>query len=156
MSVESIVKSLQVLWRADRIIAEIQLRRMAVGLVARVFAGMFAAFGLLMLEFAAYLALVQTTTAIVAAVVLGTFNFLLAGAILLIARNAGGSSREHDMAMALHKSAIETLQLQVRSFDAARASHGFETILPALIVPAIGMIVKAVRAKTSRTQDDSR
>jgi hypothetical protein len=151
MSAENVVRSLRVLWRADRIIAEIQLRRMAIGLVARIFAGLFAAFGLLLLEFASYIALVQITTAIVAAVTLAVFNFLLAGAILLIARIGAGGGREHDMAMALHSSAVETLQSQVRAFDAPRASHGLETILPALIVPAIGLVVRMLRKKSSET-----
>lgn len=151
MSAENIVKSLQVLWRADRIIAEIQLRRLAIGLVARAFAGMFAAFGLLMLELASYFALVQVTTAIIAAIVLGVFNFLLAGVIVLVAGRGAGGGREHDMATALHNSAVETLQLQVRSFDVARSSHGLETILPALIVPAIGLIVKTLRRSAAQT-----
>ena len=149
MSAENVVSSLQVLWRADRIIAEIRLRRMAVSLVARIFAGLFAAFGLLLLEFASYIALVQITTAIVAAVTLAVFNFLLAGAILLIARIGTSGGREHEMAMALHGSAVETLQSQVRAFDAPRSSHCLETVLPALIVPAIGMAVRMLRKKSS-------
>ena len=149
MSVENVIKSLQVLWRADRILAEIRLRRMAVGLVARVFAGMFAAFGLLMLELAAYFALVQVTTAIIAAVALGLFNLLLAGAIVLIAGRASEGGREHDMAMTLHNSAVETLQLQLRSLSIARSSHGLEAILPSLIVPAVGLVVKSLRRKAA-------
>jgi len=150
VSAENIIRSLRVLWRADRIVAEIQLRRMALGLVAKVLAGMFAAFGLLMLEFAAYFALVQITTAIIAAAALGIFNFLLAGAILLVTGRAAGGGREYDMAMALHNSAVETLQLQVRSFDTSR-SHGLEAVLPSLIVPAVGLIVKTLRKKASQT-----
>jgi hypothetical protein len=155
MSAENIIKSLRVLWRADRIIAEIQLRRMAVGLAAKAFAALFAAFGLLMLELASYFALVQVTTAIVAAIVLGVFNFLLAGVIFVIAGRGAGGGREHDMAMALHNSAVETLLLQVRSFDTARPSHGLDAILPALIVPAIGLIVKTIRRSAARTPEQS-
>lgn len=151
MSAENIVKSLQVLWRADRIVAEIRLRRMAIGLAARVFAGLFAAFGLLLLEFASYVALVQITTAIIAAVMLAVFNFVLAGAVLLIARIGAGGGREHEMAMALHNSAVETLQSQVRAFDAPRSSHGLETVLPSLIVPAIGLAVRMLRRKRSES-----
>jgi hypothetical protein len=150
MTAENIIKGLRVLWRADRILAEIQLRRMAVGLAARVFAGMFAAFGLLMLELASYFALVQITTALIAAIALGAFNFLLAGVIFVIAGRGAGGGREYEMAMTLHNSAIETLQLQARSFDAARSSHGLETILPGLIVPAVGLIVKTIRRSASQ------
>jgi|EndMetStandDraft_2_1072991.scaffolds.fasta_scaffold32668_4 cytochrome c biogenesis protein CcdA len=148
MSAEGIIKNLRVLWRADRIIAEIQLRRMLVGLMAKGFAALFAAFGILMLELAAYFALVQVWTAIVAAVALGVFNLLLAGLILLIASRKGRESAEYEVAMALHNSAIETLQLQARSFETARSStYGFETIVPSLVVPAIGLLVKSLRQR---------
>ena len=152
MSAENIIKNLRVLWRADRIIAEIQLRRIVVGLAAKLFAALFAAFGLLMLELAAYFALIQVWTAIAATVALGLFNFLLAGAILLIASGKAGGDREHDVAMALHNSAVETLQLQARSFETARLStHGLEAILPALIVPAISLLVKTLRRSSSQS-----
>jgi hypothetical protein len=148
VSVEHIIKNLRVLWRADRIIAEIQLRRTLVGLVARAFAALFAAFGLLMLELAAYFALIQIWTAIAAAVALGVFNLLLAGLILVVASRRGANSGEYEVAMALHASAVETLQLQARSFDAARSpTHGLEAILPSLVAPAIGLLVKSLRRR---------
>jgi hypothetical protein len=151
VSAESIIKNLRVLWRADRIIAEIQLRRMVVGLAAKAFAALFAAFGLLMLELAAYFALIQVWTAIAAAVALGLFNFVLAGVILLIAGGKTGGDREHDVAMALHNSAVETLQLQARSFETARLSAvGLEAILPTLIVPAVSLLVKTLSRSKSR------
>lgn len=154
MSAEGVIRNLRVLWRADRILAEIQLRRMVVGVAAKAFAALFAAFGLLMLELAAYFALVQVWTAIAAAIALGLFNLLLAGLIVLIAGgSANGGGREYEMAMALHNSAVETLQLQVRSFEAARFStHGLELILPGLIVPAITLLVKTFRRSTSPPQ----
>lgn len=151
MNAEGIIKNLRVLWRADRIIAEIQLRRMLVGFAAKAFAALFAAFGLLMLELAAYFALIQIWTAIAAAIALGLFNLLLAGLILLIASGTTGGGREHEVAMALHNSAVETLQLQARSFETGRLSAaGFEAILPTLIVPAISLLVKTLRRSKSR------
>ena len=148
MSAEGIIKNLRVLWRADRIIAEIQLRRMLMGLMAKGFAALFAAFGILMLELAAYFALVQVWTAIAAAVALGAFNLLLAGLIVLIGGRKGRESAEYDVAMALHNSAVDTLQLQARSFETARSStHGLETLLPSLVVPAIGLLMKSLRQR---------
>lgn len=148
MSIEHIIKNLRVLWRADRVIAEIQLRRLLEGIVARAFAALFAAFGLLMLELAAYFALVQFWSAIAAAVALGAFNLLLAGLILLVASRKQANGSEYDLAMALHTSAVETLQSQARSFEAARSPmYGLETILPSLVVPAIGLLVKSLRQR---------
>ena len=50
MNTEAIVKHLRVLWRTDRIIADIRMRHLLVGLGLRAFAALIAAFGLLMLE----------------------------------------------------------------------------------------------------------
>jgi hypothetical protein len=50
VNTENIVKNLRVLWRTDRIIADIRMRHMLVGLGVRAFAALIAAFGLLMLE----------------------------------------------------------------------------------------------------------
>ena len=64
MNTENVVKHLRVLWRTDRIIADIRLRHLLVGLGLRAFAALIAAFGLLMLELSAYFALVQIWSAI--------------------------------------------------------------------------------------------
>ena len=46
------------------------------------------------------------------------------------------------------RAAVEALQTQARSFDAARPStSGLDAILPSLIVPAIGMLVKSLRER---------
>ena len=50
MNSDNIVKNLRALWRTDRIIAEIRMKHMLVGLGLRAFAALIAAFGLLMLE----------------------------------------------------------------------------------------------------------
>ena len=71
MSTENVVKALRALWRTDRIIADIRLKPLLVSLGLRAFAALIAAFGLLMLELAAYFALVQIWSAISAAAVLG-------------------------------------------------------------------------------------
>ena len=78
MNSENVVKHLRALWRTDRIIAEIRMRHMLVGLGLRAFAALIAAFGLLMLELSAYFALVQIWSAISAAAILGVANFVIA------------------------------------------------------------------------------
>ena len=64
MNSENVVKNLRVLWRTDRIIADIRMRHLLVGLGLRAFAALIAALGMLMLEIAAYFALVQIWSAI--------------------------------------------------------------------------------------------
>ena len=71
MNSENVVKQMRVLWRTDRIIAEIRMRHILVGLGLRAFAALIAAFGLLMLELSAYFALAQVWSAISTAAILG-------------------------------------------------------------------------------------
>ena len=93
MNSENIVKQLRVLWRTDRIIAEIRMRHMLVGLGLRAFAALIAAFGLLMLELSAYFALVQIWSAIAAAAILGVVNFAIAAVLFVIRRQAARGPR---------------------------------------------------------------
>jgi len=74
VNTENVVKNLHVLWRTDRIITDIRMRHLLIGLGLRAFAALIAAFGLLMLELSAlsaYFALVQIWSAISAAAILG-------------------------------------------------------------------------------------
>jgi 4-amino-4-deoxy-L-arabinose transferase-like glycosyltransferase len=148
MNVENLFRNLRVLLRADRIVAEIQLRRMIFGVASGIFAALFAAFGVLMLELAAYFALIQYWTAIAAAILLGVVNFALGGLTLLVASRKARDRGEFETAVALHNSAVDALQAQARSFDATRPlTSGLESILPSLVVPAIGMLVKSLRQR---------
>jgi len=56
VNTENVVKHVRALWRTDRIIADIELRHLLMGLGLRAFAALIAAFGLLMLELSAYFA----------------------------------------------------------------------------------------------------
>ena len=93
MNTENVVKHLRVLWRTDRIIADIRMRHMLVGLGLRAFAALIAAFGLLMLELSAYFALVQIWSAISAAAILGVVNFVIAAILFAIAGEAARRAR---------------------------------------------------------------
>jgi hypothetical protein len=135
-----------VLWRTDRIIADIRLRHMLIGLGMRAFAALIAAFGLLMLELAAYFALVQIWSAILAAAILGVVNFVIAAILFLIAgRSVGG--RELDLANEIHDTSVEALQLEARAFQAqfsSAAHHPLNGLVP-LMVPLIAIIIKSLR-----------
>ena len=97
MNSENVVKQLRALWRTDRIIAEIRMRHMLVGLGLRAFAALIAGFGLLMLELSAYFALVQIWSAISAAAILGVVNFVIA-AVLFVVAGRPPSGRELELA----------------------------------------------------------
>ena len=152
MNTENIVKHLRVLWRTDRIIAEIQLRHMLIGLGLRAFAALIAAFGLLMLELSAYFALVQIWSAISAAAILGAVNFAIAAILFLIAGRKP-SGRELELATEIHGSSIDALQIEARAVQSqvSGAIHNpLNSVLPLLIIPLITIIIKSLRKPAAK------
>lgn len=150
MNTENVVKHLRVLWRTDRIIADIRLRHLLVGLGLRAFAALIAAFGLLMFELSAYFALVQIWSAIAAAAILGAVNFAIAGLLFVIAARAP-SGRDIELANEIHGASIEALQLEARALQAqvsGAVHHPLSTIVPVLL-PLIAILIKSLR-KTAK------
>jgi len=147
VNTENIVKNLRVLWRTDRIIADIRMRHMLVGVGLRAFAALIAAFGLLMLELSAYFALVQIWSAIFAAAVLGALNFVLAAILFVIAARPP-SGRELELATEIHGTSVDALQIEARALQAELSGmihHPLNGILPLLIVPLITIIVRSLK-----------
>ncbi|WP_291865777.1 phage holin family protein [Bradyrhizobium sp.] len=147
MNTENIVRNLRVLWRTDRIIADIRMRHMLVGLGLRAFAALIAAFGLLMLELSAYFALVQIWTAITAAAMLGGVNFLIA-AILFVIAGRPPSGRELELAHEIHGSSVDALQIEARALQSQVSGmihHPLNGLLPLLILPLITIVMKSLK-----------
>jgi hypothetical protein len=143
---ENVIRNLRLLWRTDRIIAEMRLRHMLVGLGLRAFAALIAAFALLMFELAAYFALVQVLSAIVAAAILGAINLAIALVLALIAsrRSIG---QELTLANEIHDSAIDALQVEAQAAQSQFGRllhHPLEGALP-LIVPLITAAISHLR-----------
>jgi len=152
VNTENVVKHLRALWRTDRIIADIRMRHMLVGLGLRAFAALIAAFGLLMLELSAYFALVQIWSAISAAAILGIANFLIAAILFAIAARPP-SGRELELASEIHDSAMEALQLEARALQSQVSGafhHPLNSILPMLILPLITIIIKSLKKPAAR------
>ncbi|MDE5443719.1 phage holin family protein [Bradyrhizobium sp. CSA207] len=153
MNAENVVRHLRVLWRTDKIIADIRLRHLLVGLGLRAFAALIAAFGLVMLELSAYFALVQIWSAIAAAAVLGAINFAIA-AILFVVAGRPPSGRDIELADEIHGASVEALQLEARALQTQMTGaihHPLSTILPVL-VPLIAIIVKSL-GKSAKKAD---
>ena len=147
MNTENVVKNLRVLWRTDRIIADIRMRHLLVGLGLRAFAALIAAFGLMMLELSAYFALVQIWSAISAAAVLGAINFAIA-AILLVIAGRPPTGRELELANEIHGSSVDALQFEARALQAQLSGmvhHPLNGILHLLLVPLITIIIKSLK-----------
>jgi hypothetical protein len=147
VNTENVVKNLRVLWRTDRIIADIRMQHLLVGLGLRVFAALIAAFGLLMLELSAYFALVQIWSAMAAAAILGAVNFMIAAILFAIAARPP-AGRELELANEIHGSAVDALQNEARALQSqfsGMVHHPLNSVLPLLLVPLITIIVKSLR-----------
>lgn len=153
MNSENVVKNLRALWRTDRIIADIRMRHMLIGLGLRAFAALIAAFGLLMLELSAYFALVQILSAISATAILGAVNFLIAAILFaLAARPPAG--RELELANEIHGSTVEALQTEARAAQsqfAGMVHHPLNSALPLILVPLITIIVRSLKKSNTTT-----
>lgn len=153
MNTENVVKHLRVLWRTDRIIADIRMRHMLAGLGLRAFAALIAAFGLLMLELSAYFALVQIWSAISAAAILGALNFGIAAILFAIAARPP-AGRELELATEIHGSSVDALQLEARALQSQMSGmihHPLNGVLPLLLVPLITIIVKSLKKPKTAT-----
>jgi 4-amino-4-deoxy-L-arabinose transferase-like glycosyltransferase len=147
MNSENIVKQLRVLWRTDRIIADIRLRHLVTSLGLRAFAALIAAFGLLMLELSAYFALIQVWSAILAAAILGAVNFAIAAILLAIAARPP-SGRDLELATEIHGASIDALQLEARALQSQASGlvhHPIYGILPLVLTPLITIIVRSLK-----------
>jgi hypothetical protein len=147
MNTENVVKHLRVLWRTDRIIAEIRMKHMLVGLGLRAFAALIAAFGLLMLELSAYFALVQIWSAICSAAILGAVNFVIAALLFAIAaRQPPG--RELELASEIHGASVDALQIEARALQSHLSGvihNPLNGILPLMIIPLLTIIIKSLK-----------
>lgn len=146
MNSDNILRNLRLLWRADKIIAEMRLRHMLVGLGLLAFAALISAFGLLMFELAAYFALVNVVSAIAAAAILGGVNLVIALILVIIAsRRALG--QELTLANEIHDTAIEALQVEAQAVQSQvnrLLHHPLEGVLP-LLVPLITAAISHLR-----------
>lgn len=146
MNTENVVRNIRVLWRTDRIIADIRMRHLLVGLGLRAFAALIAGFGLLMLELSAYFALVQIWSAISAAAILGVVNFMIA-AVLFVFAARPPSGREIELANEIHGSAVDALQIEARALQSQVSGmlhHPLNSALP-LLVPLFTMIAGSLK-----------
>ena len=147
MNTENVVKNLRMLWRTDRMIADLRLRHLLLGLGLRAFSALIAAFGLLMFELSAYFALVQIWSAISAAAILGAVNFALATVLFVIAARPPGG-RELELATEIHGSAVEGLQLEAQALQSQLSGmihHPLDGVLPLLIAPLITILIRGLK-----------
>jgi hypothetical protein len=153
VNAENVVKNLRVLWRTDKIIADIRMRHLLVSLGLRAFAALIATFGLLMLELSAYFALIQIWSAISAAAILGALNFTIAAMLFAVAARSP-AGRDLELATEVHGSSVEALQIEARALQSQLSGmihHPLNNALPLLLIPLITIIIRSLKKPTVAT-----
>lgn len=153
MTTVRLVNHLRLLWRTDRIIAELSLKRLLGSLGLQALAGLVACFALLLFELAGYFALVQVCSAIWSAVILGSVNALIALLLILYAVRRP-ASRELALATEVHHQAIAALEEEIRHREdepSTLASLGNVTI--PLLLPLIPLLIQRLRSRGANVAD---
>ena len=148
-----LIGHVRVLWRTERIIAELRLKRVLGNLGLQAVAALIAAFALLSFELAAYLALIQIWSAMWAAIALGFFNLVISGLLALLALRRP-VSRELAMADEVHQQALAAFEAELHHADANSTRAAIESAAVSLL-PIIPVIIARLRKEKtpSKTTD---
>ena len=158
---DNLVRNLRVLWRAESIIADIRFRQMMTRSSMRGIAALLGAFAFLMGNLALFFALEQSWGAIWAAALIGLANLLLA-IILLAMAERSRPGREMELALEVRNTALQALekdaqviQQQLTEFrDEVRGvreavlgfvRHPLDAVLPSMLVPLAGAVIKGLK-----------
>lgn len=158
---QKVTRNLRVLWRTQAMLSEHRLSAMArkSGMMAG--AGLMALFGVAMLDVAAFFWLYDTMHPGLAALIVGLANFVLAGALVLIARS-DRESREITTVRELQEKALEDLEFEASlvqaEYHAIRddlrgikgqiqniVSNPSSLISPQLLAPILSAALKAFK-----------
>ena len=150
MQIDSTIRNLRVMLRANTIIAGIHGRHFATrsGLVA--FAALVGAFGLLMLGLALFFALEQVWGRVWAAVAVGVFNVALAIVIGAVAARLK-PGRELAIATEVRDAAVEGVTGDLRSVESDIAAlahavrHPLDSTIAGLATPLVALVLKSMK-----------
>lgn len=153
MSTSRIIHRAQVVWRTERIIAELQLKRLLGNLGLQALAALVLTFALLAFEFAGYFVLVQRWSGGELAAVLGLCNLLIALLLALVAVRRS-ASRELALAKEVHQDALTALTAeleQAQTMAPASLRGALESAAIPLLLPLIPLMIKRLRKRTGET-----
>lgn len=166
---ETLVRNLKLLWKSDRMLAEIRLKLVAQKIVLFVLAGLGGLFALGMLNMAVFFAIQETLGSAIAALLVGLGNLLLAGILLLVVQrlDTGPEARVveevREMALADIEAEAKAFQSELRlvrdeiadmrSGITSLVKNPMDVLTPRLLLPAAAALAKLVTAsgKSART-----
>jgi hypothetical protein len=153
MSTSRLVHHAQVVWRSERIIAELRLKRLLGNLGLQALAALVLTFALLAFEIAAYFVLVQVWSVSESAAVLGLCNLVIAVLLMLVAMRRP-SSRELALAKEVHQDALTALTAELEQAEAAAPASlrsALESAAVPLLLPLIPLVIKRLRKQAGES-----
>ena len=150
MNFEKIFRHLRFFWRAESIIADIHVRHLAARSGFAAFAALVGILGVVTLSLAVYFALEPVWGRAWAAAALGGLHLYLASLTIMIASRMR-TGRDLELASEVRRAAIEALEddAQAIQSEATAISHAvrhpLDAVLPGLVVPLVGIVLKALR-----------
>ena len=142
MSTSRLIQHAHLVWRSERVIAELRLKRLLGSLGLQALAALITGFALALFELAAYFALIQTWGAIGSAAILGACNLVLAGLLMLFAAHRP-ASRELTLANEVHRDALNAFTMEIHESETT-APATLRTVLEGTIVPALLPLIPLV------------
>lgn len=143
-----LIGHLRALWRTERNVSELRLKRLLTTLGLQALAMLIAACALFLFELAAYFALVQRWDAIWSAVALGCFDLALAGCVVLLALRRP-VTRELAIAQEIHQQAISTFEADLNGGGPIRAA--IENVLIPAVLPLIPVVIERLHKHKAET-----
>jgi hypothetical protein len=151
---QAMLRDLRILWRAERIIAEAQLRLVFRRTALAAAAGLIALVGLAMLNVTGFLALAPIWGAAWAAFALALADLVIAGIVLTVAL-AARTGPEYDLAIELRDLSMTELEKEFASstknplgaLSGGSGGDPLEKILPVVLMPLLTAAVRAVKHK---------
>jgi hypothetical protein len=147
MSTSRLVHHAHVVWRSERIIAELRLKRLLGNLGLQALAALVLTFALLSFEIAAYFLLVQVWNATGSAAILGFCNLMIALLLVLLALRRP-ASRELAFAKEVHQDALTAFTAELQQAETAAPASlraAFENAAVPLLLPLIPLVIQRLR-----------
>jgi hypothetical protein len=155
MSTSRLIHHAHLVWRSERIIAELCLRRLLRNLGLQALAALMTGFALSLIELAAYFALVEVWSAIASAAILGFCNLVIAALLILLAQRRP-ASRELVLANEVHQDALNAFTAEIQRAEAeapASLRAAIESAAIPLLLPLIPLVIQ--RLRRHRTESPS-
>lgn len=156
MTSSHLIRHARVLWRTERIIAELRLKRLLTNLGLQALAALIAACGVLLFELAAYFALVQRWDAIWSAIALGLLDVALASLIVMLALRRP-NTRELTLADEIHQQALAAIEADLRKSEAdapASLLAAIESAAIPMLLPLIPLVLERLHKRRSEKSSD--